>query len=161
TRARDSLNSPESWTTRERSCPALEVAWVSSVGEPERTISGASRGGAPTDRAASAAGIHQVSGTRSPAAAARRRLSSFGTEESLNRASVRHGIGECARPGRGLVDHRVVPPAGKDPQRPAVRGFEGLLRPLELARGDHAIPSAPPDLDPLQRGRPRRQIALQ
>src|SRR5688572_5571445 len=112
TPASASLNPAGSRTARERSWPALEVTWVSSVGEPERTIRGgpAKAAGMGVPFSASQAGIHQVSGTRSPAAAARRRLFSLGTDGSLNRASFRHNTAQFLSPAFGIVDHGIVPP---------------------------------------------------
>ncbi len=141
TRARDSANAPGSRTARERSWPALEVAWVSSVGEPERTMTGwpARDGGGAVTPVASEAASHQVSGTRNPTAAARRRLSSFGTDESLNRARGCHGTSQLLRPSGGIVDHRIVAPRGKRPHRPSLPESQSLAGPGQLLQGDHPV----------------------
>ena len=140
----------------------MEVANVSSVGDPERMISGrpARLGGGDVESATSAAGIHQVSGTRTPAARARRRLSSLGTEESLNRSQrpPRHRRAPPPRPwARRSWDSGPTPgTAATATATPRAAAVQSSSR-----RRDHRVPSAPPDLDPLQRLRPARQFPFQ
>src|SRR5688500_18745388 len=94
-----------------------------------------------------------------PAASARRRLLSFGTDGSRKRRSGFHGIRESPHPTGRVVDHRIVAPGGEEARGPfyAERG----LGPRELLQGHDGIELAPPNRDVPEGLGPRSEIGLE